>query len=714
VHLVSFNRCRVGGYFALLALILSSHLHAQTTVSGADGLRLWVDSSGWFEILPGSPPWDFAGNLGHPLFNVKAASGEDPAGAYNEISFDYAVDGPRHASIRCYLNRKAVLFSVRYLSQAANSAPFPVFSRYPQALGHLTFSGMFAMPTFGGFAGESPWVFFDPSGNTFVLSPAANFMTAITDWAAGNGILSAISPQIATLPEGFEHKALLVIDKGINSAFDSWGRTLTALGGKTRPPNDADTILNRIGYWTDAGATYYYHHDPSLSYRQTLAAVRSEFDSAGVPLGYMQLDSWFYPKGAKQDWTDSSSGIYRYAAADALFDSGLGSFDKTLGLPLVTHARWIDPSSPYRQQYRISGNVAIDPQYWGDIAGYLAGAGVIGYEQDWLSDKAHANFNLTDPDAFLDGMAAGMAQQGLTMQYCMATPRHFLKGSKYGNLTTIRVSQDRFTPDRWTNFLYASRLGSALGIWPFTDVFMSAETGNLLVATLSAGPVGLGDAIGTVNASNLLRAARGDGVIVKPDIPLAPLDRVFQADSQGAKAPMVAAAYTAFGGQRAWYLFGYPRGSDAAAGFTPSELGVASPVYVYDYLADSGRVAAPGDFVTGTVKDGFSYAVAVPIGPSGIAVIGDTGHFVTLGRKRIADYSDDGKASLTIAFARNETLRTIQGYSPSLPAAVALEGRTGPVVFDNSTGRFSMTVSPGPSGTATIRISRRHPGRSMR
>ena len=149
----------------------------------------------------------------------------------------------------------------------------------------------------------------------------------------------------------------------------------------------------------------------------------------------------------------------------------------------------------------MSGNVVTDPAYWETVAAYLANSGVATFEQDWLADKAHTDFNLTDGDAFLDNMAASMDRRHLTMQYCMASARHFLQSSKYSNLTTIRTSGDHLQRDRWTDFLYASRLGSALGAWPFTDNFISAETSQLLLATLSAGPLGIGDPIGSINGA---------------------------------------------------------------------------------------------------------------------------------------------------------------------------------------------------------------------
>src|SRR3954462_10540344 len=100
----------------------------------------------------------------------------------------------------------------------------------------------------------------------------------------------------------------------------------------------------------------------------------------------------------------------------------------------------------------------------------------------------------------------------------------FFRRSRHENLMTIRTSEDRFNTNRWNDFLYTSRLAASMGIWPWADVYMSAETNNVLLSTLSAGSVGIGDAIGAENRANLLRAVRADGVIVKPDAAIVPFD----------------------------------------------------------------------------------------------------------------------------------------------------------------------------------------------
>ena len=211
------------------------------------------------------------------------------------------------------------------------------------------------------------------------------------------------------------------------------------------------------------------------------------------------------------------------------------------------------------------------------------------YEQDWLNQNAlPATTNLTDQDAFMDDMASAMAAKGIDMQYCMPLPRHYLQGSKYANLTTTRVSVDRFSSPRYEDFLFVSLLTSSLGAWPWSDTFNSTEIDNLLLSTLSAGMVGVGDQIGTASAANLLQAVRSDGVIVKPDVPIVPLDQTFLDQASGVDTPLVAATYTDFGGMRASYVYAFNVGTNATASFTPAALGYSGQVFVYDYFQRTG------------------------------------------------------------------------------------------------------------------------------
>lgn len=214
--------------------------------------------------------------------------------------------------------------------------------------------------------------------------------------------------------------------------------------------------------------------------------------------------------------------------------------------------------------------------------------------------------------------------------------------------------------------------------------------------------VGVGDPIGAESRENLFKTIRADGVIVKPDGPIVPLDAQYVQDAQKLNNPMIASTYTDFGaGMKALYVFAYVRGSNTTATFTPASLGLTGNVYVYIYFTGTGSVVPAGNSYSDTVNSE-SYYIVVPIGSSGIAFLGDTGKFVSFGKKRIAQIADNGTVQATIRFASGETSLTMHGYSPIVPSVVALDGSVNSVSYDSSTQLFSFVVSPGPNGSATI------------
>jgi hypothetical protein len=692
----------------LLVLLLigtAAQARAATTVSDpSTGITLSVNPSGAYSVTTQEPAWTFAGSTGSAVTILNAGAGTDGIGAYQQIAFSYADGSHRQAAIRTYQGRPVVIFEISYLALSPNASPFPTLISFPQGLYHISYDGQFSPHTFGGFGANSPWLFFDSSANAFIVSPAANFMVASMSSPGFGQISSGINSGIATLPSGFNHRTMLVVEKGINRAYDTWGHALTDLQGKVRPANDADVGLKYLGYWTDNGASYYYNYDASLGYDGTLLAVRDYLTAQGVPIGYMQVDSWWYPKGADAHW-QYGGGIYTYTAHPMIFPNGLKAFQQRLGLPLITHSRWIDQYSPYRTQYRISNNVSVDPQLWDNIAGYVSDAGSVTYEQDWLDFEATAANTIDDQEAFMGDMARSCQNKHLTMQYCMPQPRHFLQGSKYSNLTTIRVTGDRFDRGKWDNFIYGSRLAGAVGIWPWSDVFNSGELGNLLLSTLSAGMVGIGDSIGSVNKNNLFKTVRGDGVIVKPDFPVAPIDASFLKDAQGGGSPMVAYASTDHAGGRAAYVFAYDRGQDKTVTFAPVTIGLSGQVYVYNFLTKTGTVISASDSFSDQLAGNFAYYVVAPIGTSGIALLGDTDKFVTRGKKRISQIADTGDVTATVVFAPNEYSLTMRGYAPSAPVASAYKGSVGVVSYDPAKKFFSFDVLPSQDGTTDIKIS---------
>ncbi|MBS1984933.1 MAG: hypothetical protein JST16_12260 [Bdellovibrionales bacterium] len=674
------------------------------SVSADTGATLTVYPGGKYDLNFRDPDWAFGGDLGQALERIVVGKGTDAIGSYREISF--AADATHQLyAIRLYQSKPIAMFLDQTVVEQPHKLSFPTLTKYPSGLNHLTHNGNFGVASYKDFGADSPWVFFDTQANTFILSAASDYMVASTQRNSSGALVAGVDAKISTLPAGFTHKSLLVVEKGVNRAYETWGRALTDNEGKTRPANDVYPELKYLGYWTDHGAAYYYHYDSKLGYEGTLLAVRDEFKKLGIRPGYMQLDSWWYPKGPLQLWNFLAvfSGYYSLTAAKDLFPQGLDNFQQRLGLPLVTHSKWPDGSSPYRKQYAFSGNMSVDPDFWNDRMTYLHDSGVTTYEQDWLSDKAHTNVNLTDPESFMGNMARAAASKGMMLQYCMPLPRHYLQGAKYNNLVTIRTSNDRFEQSKWREFLFGSRLASALGAWPWADVYLSTETQNLLLSTLSAGMVGVGDEIGSFNRDNLLRAVRPDGVIVKPDMPIVPTDETYVRLADGGKSSsIVAATYTDHGdAMRAAYVFAYSLSGTQSVSFTPASVGIkTNEVYAYDYFAGQGKVVSAGQSYAVSVSGQGSYFVFAPVGTSGIALLGDAGKFTTRGKQRLSQLRDDGSLRTNVEFGEGEESVTLRGWAPRVPTVQATNGSA--KITALAKGEFEVKVLPGNSREATL------------
>jgi hypothetical protein len=705
---------------AILAVLLLSPPPSQAGVTAVEGGGILASldaASGRYEVRGQESNWVFAGTLGSAASNVGVQDGQDSLGAYRELSFTWNAAAALRGSIRAYRGRPVLLFGVTATEPVADGAAirFPRFTEFPRNLRTFSYqNSAFAPPSFTLEQNATPWLLYDDHGHAAVLSPATNFMIARMVGDGKAEIASALNAGVGALPAGFSHAMLMVLGVGVNATWDLWGDALIRLQEVHRPGNDADVGLRYLGYWTDHGGEYYYDYDRKLGYAGTLAMLVQRYRDEAIPIRYLQLDSWWYyktytdpdgktgkPKNERlplEEW-NRYGGLMRYEAHPSVFPQGLAAFQQQVGLPLITHNRWIDPASPYRQRYRISGLAAVDPDWWREIIAYLSGADVVTYEQDWLNviyeESPELLVNPGAGKAFSDGMARAAEEKGLTLQYSMALPRQFLQGSRYSNLTTIRVSGDRFTRDKWDTFLYTSRLASALGIWPWCDVFMSRETDHLLLATLSAGMVGIGDRIGAEDRGNLLHAVRPDGVILKPDSPLTPIDAMYSA---GPRRPMIAAAHTDHGALRSSYVFGYSRRPvPVSTAFTPAEVGASGEVYVYDMRHQSARrltSTEPFSFVLGAKAT--AYFVVVPVSHSGIALFGDAGRFVPDGRKRIANLVDEEQGlTATITFAAQEKSLRLFGYASQRPNVTAQVGSVDSVSFDRRTGRFELLVSPG-------------------
>jgi hypothetical protein len=686
-------------------------------------------NTGEYSILTAPFHWSFKGSIGHSLTDLQNNTGHDSIGTFNQTSFSWMDTIAYKASIKWYNNSPVILFSIT-LPQGSSSAPiaFPSFTSFPASMHTYSFyDDNFAPPQFKLNETSTPWLFFNNSMNAYILSPASDFIVSKMMGDGKNVISSGLNFEIKNLPANFTHTTLLVTGQGIQHTWDEWGNALRKLYNRRRPANDADPVLKYFGYWTDNGADYYYNYDTTKGYSPTLLELRKKYKEEGIPLGYMQLDSWWYEKSiydynGKPDADHKNKnlpsgrwnrygGLLSYTADSFLFPHGLNAFDEELKLPLVTHNRWVDPRSPYHDKYNISGFAAVDPEFWATIIGSIHKEGVVCYEQDWLnyiySRSPQMASDITIGNAFTDGMAAACKNNGLDMQYCMAMPRHFLQGVKYNNLTTIRTSEDRFNPENWRQFLYVSQLAYEIGSWPWCDVFKSDEMGNMILSVLSAGPVGTGDAIGKENKENILKACRTDGVLVKPDVPILPLDINYLNDAEGKDAPLLNYTYTKHNEIKTYYVFAFTNSKEENRNinFKPSALGMKGKLVVFDPLTKKIKtINATDNFNNQLGDDLYTYYILAPVTSSGIAFLGDAGKIVATGKKRISEINDaNGSLQITVLFAKGEPAVTLQGY-----AEKPVETDKGNIHFDPSTHLFTLILPSDNYQKVTVHLKCRH------
>jgi hypothetical protein len=140
------------------------------------------------------------------------------------------------------------------------------------------------------------------------------------------------------------------------------------------------------------------------------------------------------------------------------------------------------------------------------------------------------------------------------------------------------------------------------------------------------------------------------------------------------------------------------------AAFSLAALGVNGPAYAYDYFAGTGTLVAAGGSVSAAVSSG-TYWVVAPVGPSGIAFLGDAGKFVSHGDQRVEHLSDSGQIVTTIAFAQGEGPVTLHGYATAEPTVTATTGSVGAVTYDTTTSLFTVAVTAASTNQAVVTIT---------
>jgi hypothetical protein len=243
------------------------------------------------------------------------------------------------------------------------------------------------------------------------------------------------------------------------------------------------------------------------------------------------------------------------------FSGSLRDFQAAVGLPLHLYHACFDSDTVYRTgqeggRYRFDSNgqnfaqVGAEDSYafyqalWANATAATGGRGnFIGSEVDHQVNTVGAlvsHRNSTDYSwRYYDGMSRAAAEAGITLQYCMSTPRHIL-----GSIGMRAVTHARGSYDNHGSVLYniaplfaSSLFYQAVGLKTSKDNAQTMVTDaalGIVVATLSCGPVGIGDGLADdpaggrgTNVSLVLATCDANGTLLQPARPASGIDAMF-------------------------------------------------------------------------------------------------------------------------------------------------------------------------------------------
>ncbi|HEU0228886.1 MAG TPA: hypothetical protein VFQ86_14200, partial [Arachidicoccus soli] len=289
----------LANFLFLFFILFRTNVFAKTGHEKNNEIKVEVNQqTGNYSISSNILHWRFSGTVGQAVSSLKKTSGKDNYGIFHQISFQWKADNHYIASIKYYQTRPIVLFSLN-IPEGANhiNLKFPDFTEFPKDLQKFSYANnVFAPHQFKLNNTSTPWLFFDNKDNAFILSPASDFIVSKMYGNGEDNIASGLNDNLTNLPKNFSHQSLLIMEKGIANAWADWGDCLRNIYNRIRPANDADKLLKYYGYWTDNGADYYYNYDTTKGYANTLIDLTKRYQEEGIPLGYMQLDSWWYDK----------------------------------------------------------------------------------------------------------------------------------------------------------------------------------------------------------------------------------------------------------------------------------------------------------------------------------------------------------------------------------------------------------------------------------
>jgi hypothetical protein len=550
----------------------------------------------------------------------------------------------------------------------------------------------------------------DKDLDTLILSPLTNYLVATQQSEpvapkdetepAKAAIACGIEGLIQNLPVGFKHEHIMVVGDGVTKTINQWGQALLDKSGKKVPSKYDGDNLKYPTYWDDYGSYYREHgfkEDGYKTYEDIILGVAADAKKNDLKIGAYEITD--------SDQIRFAEGLFEPRAD--LFPHGLKWLHEQLGAPLIAYIPWLAPGGPYRSKYPYfetpkgntigafpgsMGDVFYSESFWKDTANKLVDWGVIELQQDFLSTYSGDPVMMADlnrMNVYLKNQAKALQDKGLTMQYCMGQPRNIMESTENPIVTGLQATHDHHAPMAepkpqhvdedpysWKHVIFTSAIYGAVGLWPSRDNIQTMADANawedILLANLMGGEIQLGHRIGEANVDLIRKTYRdGDGLVLKPDHPMAPLDRCY--------IEQCAVAWTSSEiDSKKWiYLLSLPY-SGHLDNLSMDDLHLGGHWAVYDYDKRSLSLVDNHTSIPLRQDVKHEYLVAAPILPNGMAVLGDVSKFVTMADERIASVKTSENGVDIGIIANNARSPVIAGYSENRPGNVASGGQNLP------------------------------------
>ena len=377
-------------------------------------------------------------------------------------------DGPVRCSVRAYADRPMLVFrseataDVSDLATGAFDQPsvgWPVFTPgerrsggVPDGARALVFQHCeFGLPCQAGADLDGffllphrpptgwPLLLAAPDGRTLLVAPLDAFHEQ-TIGLNGGTLRCGWHGDLEAVAAGFATELAVLAGDGPRACLDEWGRLLLERAGTVRPGRWPDALGSRPSYWTDNGAAYWYRTEPGHDPAGSVVAAVDDLRARGVPIGSVQLDSWFYPHVDLRpfdtdEWVVPPSAMVAWESRPDVLPDGIADLRAAPRRPAAGRphppplVRRADRGRGARGDRRALRRAHRRPRPTsGGSTSAWPGASRPSSTTGWSRSSSASAGSGPDPGrarAWQEGIDRAARERGITLQWCMATPADF-------------------------------------------------------------------------------------------------------------------------------------------------------------------------------------------------------------------------------------------------------------------------------------------------